>query len=392
LEAASLTGDEYFLDAARETAYALVAGQLQSGGWDYRIEFEPEARKKYAYRADGSSRSGRNVSTLDDDTTQAALRFLMHVDRALKFQDPRIHEAAQYGLASLEKAQYPNGAWPQRFSAPPDPAKFPVCRSSYPESWSREFPKKDYSTFYTFNDDTIADVVRTMAEAAHVYQDKRFLEPARKAGDFILLAQMPDPQPAWAQQYDADMHPQWARQFEPPAITGGESHGVMRILMFIYRETGDKKYLAPIPRAVEYLRKSQLPDGRLARFYELKTNRPLYFTKQYKLTYSSDDMPTHYAFIVGSGLDAVQREYEQLLKTPEPPPRDASGRERVVRMSASLANQAQSVIAALDERGAWVEEGRLRYFGEDDPARRVIDCQTFVRNVQTLSRFIAASR
>jgi hypothetical protein len=61
-------------------------------------------------------------------------------------------------------------------------------------------------------------------------------------------------------------------------------------------------------------------------------------------------------------------------------------------MSASLANQAQSVIAALDERGAWVEEGRLRYFGEDDPARRVIDCQTFVRNVQTLSRFIAASR
>jgi hypothetical protein len=65
----------------------------------------------------------------------------------------------------------------------------------------------------------------------------------------------------------------------------------MRILMTLYRETGDRKYLAPIPRALEYLKRSAVPRGSaeifrripegpvLARFYELKTNKPLYITK-----------------------------------------------------------------------------------------------------------------
>ncbi len=64
----------------------------------------------------GAIHSKRNTSTLDDNTTQAALRLLMHVDEALEFKDSAIHEAAEYGLKSLVAAQYPNGAWPQRFS------------------------------------------------------------------------------------------------------------------------------------------------------------------------------------------------------------------------------------------------------------------------------------
>ena len=51
-----------------------------------------------------------------------------------------------------------------------------------------------------------------------------------------------------------------------------------------------------MPPALAYLKKSLLPDGRLARFYELKTNKPLYFTKTYELTYDDSDMPTHYSF------------------------------------------------------------------------------------------------
>ena len=41
---------------------------------------------------------------------------------------------------------------------------------------------------------------------------------------------------------------------------------------------GNKTYLKPIPRALAYLRRSLLSDGRLARYYELKTNKPLYLT------------------------------------------------------------------------------------------------------------------
>lgn len=103
-------GDRYYLEAARETAQALVLGQLKSGGWDYLIEFDPKARAKYAYRVGGGSGKAKNVTTLDDNTTQAALRFLMHVDKALEFKDEQIHESVEFALLSLLQAQYPNGA------------------------------------------------------------------------------------------------------------------------------------------------------------------------------------------------------------------------------------------------------------------------------------------
>ncbi|HID23528.1 MAG TPA: hypothetical protein EYP14_14180, partial [Planctomycetaceae bacterium] len=41
LEAYRLSGKPFLLEAARETGLALVRGQLRSGGWDYRIEFDP---------------------------------------------------------------------------------------------------------------------------------------------------------------------------------------------------------------------------------------------------------------------------------------------------------------------------------------------------------------
>ena len=96
------------------------------------------------------------------------------------------------------------------------------------------------------------------------------------------------------------MEPAWARRFEPPAITGGESFGVMQILLELYLAYGEPRFLEPIPRALAWAKAAQLPDGRMARFYELQTNRPLYFTREYALTYSDADLPTHYAFKVGN--------------------------------------------------------------------------------------------
>ncbi|MCI0637613.1 MAG: hypothetical protein L0Y72_08160 [Gemmataceae bacterium] len=390
LEAYRATGDKFYLDAARETAHALVKGQLRSGGWDYRIEFEPKLRRKYAYRADGDNAGTNNTSTLDDNTTQSALRFLMLVDESLARKDAAIHDAAQYGLSHLLDVQYPNGAWPQRYEKPADPLKFPVKKASYPESWPRSFPGKDYRAYYTFNDNSIADAIDVLFEAERIYGEDKYRRAAEKAGDFMILAQMPDPQPGWAQQYDLDMHPAWARKFEPPAITGGESQRVMRTLLKLYRETRNKKYLEPLPKALDYYRRSLLPDGRLARFYELKSNKPLYFTKKYELTYQDDDLPTHYAFKVGNGLDAIAREYDRLknldpvqLKQPAP---------AKPQLTPALVAQAKKVIAALDEQGRWVENGSLRSQGAQDDTRRIIACDTFIRNVKTLSGFLRAAK
>ena len=92
----------------------------------------------------------------------------MRVDQALDFKDEKIHKAAQFALSTILRVQYPNGAWPQRFSAAPDPAKFPVKKACYPDFWFWTFPERDYKNFYTFNDNSIADTIETMLEASDI--------------------------------------------------------------------------------------------------------------------------------------------------------------------------------------------------------------------------------
>ncbi len=401
LAAHEATGEGYYLEVARETAHKLARGQLRSGGWYYWIDFDREGRKRLAYR-EGGKEKARNVTTLDDDTTQAAVRFLAKADRALGFRDAKVHEAVRFALESLLEAQYPNGAWPQGYDRFPEPDKFPVKKASYPETWSRAFPGGEYRRFYTLNDDLLLDLIETFLEVSRIYGEPagdaglpllaaRCRAAAERAGGFLLLAQMPEPQPAWAQQYDFEMHPAWARKFEPPAISGGESQGAMRALLLLYRATGDGKYLEPIPRAIDYLRRSRLPGGRLARFYEMRTNRPLYFTKDYRLAGDDADVPTHYSFKVSDGTESIARECERLRRlAPDDPKRMLRPDEP--RADRVLLDEVKRVIAAQDGRGRWVEDGRLRYHGPGDPTTRVIRCDTFIRNVEVLTRFLAARR
>lgn len=389
LEGYLLTRDPLLLDAARDAANALVRGQLKSGGWTYRIEFAPEARKRFAYRLDPDRPRAFNVTTLDDDTTQAAIRFLMRLDAALSFSDNRVHDCVAYALESLLKAQYPNGAWPQGYDSFPDPDAYPVVPASYPAEWSRVWPgSRRYWRFYTLNDNVLVNTVRTLFLAWETYNDDRYREAALKGGDFLLLAQMPPPQPAWAQQYDFEMHPTWARKFEPPAITGGESQGALLLLIELYHRTGDARYLRPVPEALAYLKRSLLPDGRLARFYELRTNRPLYFNRKYELTYDDSDVPTHYAFKVPSRLEAIERQYRDAVERgPRPPQPETTERPQ---LNDQLVQQCREVLGAMDKRGAWVERGRLRTAGSIETD--VIESRTFVRNLLVLCRYLAAVR
>jgi hypothetical protein len=466
LEAYEATGDDLFLKAARATANALVEGQLCNGGWDYFIEFDPEKRKSMPYRVDGGCEGKKpRVTTLDDNVTQACTRLMMRVDRALKFGDARIHESAKAALDSLLRAQFPNGAWPQRYTTFPDPAAFPVKKASYPADWPRKWPNKPYFAMYTFNDNSIADAIDTMLEAARIYKESRYLDSARRGGDFILLAQMPDPQPAWAQQYDIDMHPAWARQFEPPSVTGGESQANMRILMVLYQETGDKKYLEPIPGALAYLERSVLPPVNnpseirrrasrggpaLARFYELKTNKPLYITKGtqvqatglgsaridgYEVSYSDESVITHYGVLISAaGLKPLRAAYERIAAESKPTPRSDNlyglspwTGEDTGGPSARNADPARvsEIVRSLDEHGAWTEEGtigkadrvvsvtaarsmvltingkptaikdndRIELFGGTLPPRtKVIRTSTFASNLRLLAAYAAATK
>jgi hypothetical protein len=90
-------------------------------------------------------------------------------------------------------------------------------------------------------------------------------------------------------------------------------------------------------------------------------------------------MPKHYGFLRESRLDAIEAEYERLLgegACPKPTPSPSA--EEVAR-----------IIGALDDRGAWVEEGVLDAW-DRRPDGGIISSATFIDNVRALARFIEA--
>ncbi|MGM0494189.1 MAG: polysaccharide lyase [Armatimonadota bacterium] len=403
LRAYDATGERVHLDAAVDAAQALLQGQQLSGGWHYSVQFDADRRAERMYRVDNpdagrgpTTESGgeegwhvwrqrnyeANQTLLDDNTTASSIRFLARLDETLDFGDAGIHEATLYALDSALMAQHPVGAWSHnydRFPAHrPNLSIYPVIPASYPDEWSRTWTK-DFAGCYFLNDNVTPDMIAAMLTAWEVYGDERYLDAAENGGAFLILAQMPEPQPAWCQQYDAEMQPVWDRGFEPPAITGEESQGVLECLLSLYRVTGNRRYLDPVPRAIDYLRDSLLPDGHLARFYELESNRPIFFDRDYAITYRAEDMPTHYGFLRESRLDAIEAEYERLLaegpsKPPAPPPSP---------------DAVAAIIDGMDERGAWVEEGTLDAW-DRRPETGIIESSTFIANVRTLAAYIEA--
>ncbi len=386
LKAFEATGDRFYLDAAIDAGNALCYGQLKSGGWTSAIDFDLQGKLSGDYR-NGRGR-GKNYSTLDDGKSQAAIEFLIHLDKATGFVNESIHESASFALDSLVKAQFSNGGFPQAWPCPPGPE--PGLAATYPDyDWRTERRVKEYWFLCTLNDNVAGDLATTLLEADRVYQAPRYRQSLRRLGDFLLLAQMPGPQPGFAQQYTTEMKPAWARKFEPPAIASDETQETIATLMLIAQETGDDKYLRGIPAAMQWLRRSVLPDGSLARYYELKTNRPLFMQRsgdEYFLTYDDSNLPSHYAWKIKSQIDSLAKQYARATDG-KPLNEEPSDRK--------IAEKAKSILADMDTSGRWRETfGENRVVGQLKLARgeQYLSSQTFSDNLATLSRFIARTK
>jgi len=276
-----------------------------------------------------------------------------------------------------------DGSWPQRY--PP--------------------PKRGYSALPTFNDNTMSDCVRTMLLAWQVLKKSQYKQSVLRCLDFYLRSQMPSPQAGWAQQYDKDLKPAWARRFEPPAVSGGESSGNVQLMLDMYIEFGDKRYLESARRAVEWYRRSRIggdeKKGLWARFYEPKTNRPLYFTRTYELVYTDDDLPIHYSFKSSYGVDRRIALYEKIVE---------KGRDYLLNqppdwkaVRSRLQPQVEKILADQDELGRWVKvvkksenvrdkKGRLIQQVDEKIELSMMYSRDFVRNMNALSAFVTAGR
>jgi hypothetical protein len=380
------TGDSQWLDAAGEVAKALVASQLLSGGWYYSMETDPAKRAQWCYRVDKvdaaackaiEGNKARDRSVLDDNTTQSVLDFLLSYDEAVDGRDQAVREALGYGFDALVKHQYRNGAWPIYSDQAGRDDGDPSLKASLPAAWPRDWVKPQKGPYYITNDNAIRDVVHALLHGYRRLGRPDLLEAAKRGGDFLIAAQIPDPQAGWAQTYDETMQPVWGRVFEPPSIVSEETAGGIETLLMLHAATDDARYLAAAERAGDWLRKVRLPDGRWARFYELGTDKPLYVDMKNKVTYSDAELLDHYTlkseFFVPSALDAL----DAARKGVKPPfvawPSAADDLSQD-----DLAETVAEQIAAQDKEGRWVEDGW-------------IDSQTFVDTIFEFARYLKPS-
>lgn len=381
VEAYLATKDEYYLHAAKAAADALIHGLLESGTWTNAVDFDPRGERVGQYR--NGHGKGKNFSSLDDGITQNALLFLMKLDEATGFKDRELGKSIRVALDALLAAQFPIGAFPQGWDETPVSGGVSIAASFPDYDWRTEGRIKEYWDQYTLNDNVAGGVAKVLTEAERLYKDDRYRQALVKLGDFLLLAQMPEPQRGWAQQYGPTMKPIWARKFEPPAMASDETQEVVDTLMDMAVHLRDARYLKPIPDALAFLRKSVLPDGRLARYYELKSNKPLYMTrsgKEYSLTYDDSNLPDHYGWKIESRITQLQARYDAIMsRSAEAAPSPVSETE------------AMKIAGELDDRGRWLStyDGGL-IVGQPDwkPGFVHISSAVFADNITRLSRYV----
>jgi PelA/Pel-15E family pectate lyase len=280
LDAYHATGDEYYYQAAEEVANALIFGQLECGGWNYIIDFAGEQSLNNWYETIGKNgwrleefQHYYGNATFDDEATFAPALLLLRIYN--EKHDPRYKVALDKTIKFLLESQYPIGGWPQRYP----------LRSDFPKGKS-----PDYSSFITLNDDVHKSNVRFLIMCYQSLGDARLLEPIRRAMNCIMILQQGYPQAGWSWQYTTDLKPTGARTYEPSGFYSGATYSGIEMLMDYFELTGETKFLARIPEALDYMKSIQLPDE-IAKYFprkispqqklypsciEISTNKPIY--------------------------------------------------------------------------------------------------------------------
>jgi len=272
--------DWYASAEARAIADAVLQYQSPQGAWPKNTDLAapPRTPQDVPQPADGLT------NTIDNGATTMPMQFLALVNQ--RVGEPRYRAAFERGLEYLLQAQFPNGGWPQFY------------------------PLRDgYYSRITFNDNAMVNVLELLKGVAAGTPPYAFVgvDRRRQAGtavdrgvDVILRTQLRQNGrlTAWCAQYDEKtLAPAWARNYEPPSLSGSETVGIVRFLMGI--ENPSPAVVAAVDGAVAWLESVKVRGKRVvertdaegrdrrvvddpaaeplwARFYDLETNRPIF--------------------------------------------------------------------------------------------------------------------
>lgn len=326
LDAYHATGDAYYYAAAKSAADALVRGQHPAGGWNYVIDTAGEESLKRWYATVGKNawrleefQRYYGNATFDDAGTAEASQLMLRI--YLEKRDPKYLEPLNKAIAFVLDSQYENGGWPQRY---------PFVQGGGLHGHA------DYTPYITFNDDVAGENLEFLIYAYHGLArngrgDPRVLDAINRGMDIFAKTQQPQPQPAWGLQHFPDtLKPAGARTIEPQAFVTHATGTNIRSMMGFYRLTGDRKYLARLPEALEWLDQVASPPelrgpGRTHPTFILEgANTPVYIHRRGSNIangqYYADDDPTnlivHYGSFRNVDTPALRAEYQRLSALP----------------------------------------------------------------------------
>jgi pectate lyase-like protein len=316
LDAYHATGDEYYYEAAERVASALIWAQHASGGWNYFADFAGDRSVRDWYET-----IGRNAwrleefqhdwgnATFDDAGTAESAKLLLRV--YIEKRDPKYKPALDKAIQFVVDSQYPIGGWPQRF-----PLHYEFSHHDSP----------DYTSYITFNDDVAGENIDFLVMCYQALGDKRLLDPIVRGMNVFLITQQGAPQPGWALQYTLDLQPAGARTYEPKALATHTTATNLGLLLKFYRLTGETKFLARIPEALDWLEGLTLPPGVASRpgtthptFVELGSNKPLYVHREgsnvvngrYYTDYNPKNTLAHYSAFRRVNVSGLRKQYAE---------------------------------------------------------------------------------
>lgn len=364
LDAFHATGDPYYYRAAAGAADALIRGQHRSGGWNYFIDFAGPASTRQWYATIGRNawrmeefQHYSDNATFDDAGTSEAMQLLLRM--YLERREAKYRAPLERAIGLVLNSQYPIGGWPQR--------------------WPHDDRWPGYGDYITFNDDVAAENIRFLLMVYQSLGEARVKDAIVRAMNVFLVTQQGQPQPGWGLQYTLDLQPAGARSYEPRALVTHTTAANIRQLMNFYRLTGDTKFLARIPEAIDWLDSLRLrPDparrGRdFPTFIEIGTNRPLYVHRRgsnvVNGAYYVDDSPAaplgHYSAWRAIDIAGLRRELAALRAMPRPASAlDAPGHAPLQRyfitdldagsdLNAAAGGTPAEIVRALNAQGWW---------------------------------------